>query len=56
MHDAFVEPSKRAADIIVPGHDEDEDVSLRRMELAMRVICNHLRMETTATTTTTTIG
>ena len=54
MHDAFVEPSKRVADIIVPGHDEDENVSLRRMELAMKVICNHLRMETAATTTTTT--
>lgn len=48
MHDAFVEPSKRAADIIVPGHDEDEEVSLKRMELAMRVICNHLRVETSA--------
>lgn len=48
MHEAFVEPSKNVADIIVPGHDEDENMSLRRMELAMRVICNHLRMETTA--------
>ena len=54
MHDAFVEPSKRVADIIVPGHDEDENVSLRRMELAMKVICNHLRMETAASTPTTT--
>ena len=27
------------------GHDEDEVVSRNKMELAMRVICNHLKME-----------
>ena len=46
MHDQFVEPSKHNADLIVHGHDEDEAVSRKRMELAMRVICNHLKMET----------
>ena len=45
MHDEFVEPSKRSADLIVHGHDEDEVVSRNKMELAMRVICNHLKME-----------
>eukprot|EP00571_Detonula_confervacea_P016853 CAMPEP_0172299372 /NCGR_PEP_ID=MMETSP1058-20130122/1718_1 /TAXON_ID=83371 /ORGANISM="Detonula confervacea, Strain CCMP 353" /LENGTH=246 /DNA_ID=CAMNT_0013008819 /DNA_START=24 /DNA_END=764 /DNA_ORIENTATION=+ len=46
MHNEFVEPSKHNADLIVHGHDEDEGVSRKRMELAMRVICNHLKMET----------
>ena len=45
MHNEFVEPSKHNADLIVHGHDEDEVVSRKRMELAMRVICNHLKME-----------
>ncbi|KAL7535204.1 hypothetical protein ACHAXR_006336 [Thalassiosira sp. AJA248-18] len=45
MHDEFVEPSKHNADLIVHGHDEDESVSRKRMELAKRVICNHLKME-----------
>lgn len=45
MHDEFVEPSKQNADLIVHGHDEDEVVSRKKMELAMRVICNHLKME-----------
>jgi len=38
-------PNAAAADLIVQGHDEDEIVSRKRMELAMRVICNHLRAE-----------
>mmetsp|Transcript_12360 Transcript_12360/g.30220 ORF Transcript_12360/g.30220 Transcript_12360/m.30220 type:complete len:244 (-) Transcript_12360:1194-1925(-) len=46
MHNQFVEPSKRNADLIVQGYDEDESVSRKRMDLAMRVICNHLKMET----------
>lgn len=45
MHDEFVEPSKKNADIIVHGHDEDEVVSREKMNVAMRVICNHLRLE-----------
>ncbi|KAL7465714.1 hypothetical protein ACHAXS_006118 [Conticribra weissflogii] len=46
MHDRFVEPSKRHADLIVHGHDdEDEEVGWKRMDLAVRVICNHLTME-----------
>lgn len=45
MHNEFVEPSKHNADLIVHGHDEDEAVSRKRMELAMRVISNHLKME-----------
>ena len=38
MHNEFVEPSKHNADLIVHGHDEDEAVSRKRMELAKRVI------------------
>lgn len=45
MHELFVEPSKNNADLIVHGHDEDEVVSRKRMELAMKVVCNHLKME-----------
>lgn len=45
MHELFVEPSKHNADLIVHGHDEDEVVSRKRMELAMKVVCNHLKME-----------
>jgi len=45
MHNEFVEPSKQNADLIVHGHDEDEVVSRKKMELAMRVISNHLKME-----------
>ncbi|KAL7514442.1 hypothetical protein ACHAXN_011884, partial [Cyclotella atomus] len=45
MHDEFVEPSKQNSDLIVHGHDEDEVVSRQKMDLAMRVICNHLKME-----------
>jgi uridine kinase len=45
MEAVFVEPSKQNADLIVHGHDEDELVSRQKMELAMRVICNHLRIE-----------
>jgi len=45
MHAEFVEPSKFNADLIVHGHDEDENVSWKRMELAKKVICNHLKME-----------
>ncbi|KAL3789921.1 hypothetical protein HJC23_010606 [Cyclotella cryptica] len=45
MHNEFVEPSKQNADLIVHGHDEDEVVSRDRMDLAMRVICNHLKLE-----------
>mmetsp|Transcript_21882 Transcript_21882/g.46203 ORF Transcript_21882/g.46203 Transcript_21882/m.46203 type:complete len:246 (-) Transcript_21882:182-919(-) len=45
MHEMFVEPSKNNADLIVHGYDEDETVSRKRMDLAMRVICNHLKME-----------
>jgi uridine kinase len=45
MNDEFVEPSKQNADLIVHGHDEDELISRQKMELAMRVICNHLRIE-----------
>jgi len=36
-------PNAAAADLIVQGHDEDEIVSRKRMELAIRVVCNHLR-------------
>lgn len=46
MHDKFVEPSKCNADFILHSHDEDESVSVKRMENTMRVICNHLKMET----------
>ena len=46
MHNQFVEPSKHNADLVVHGYDEDESVSRKRMELAMRVIVNHLKMET----------
>lgn len=47
MHNQFVEPSKHNADLIVHGwHDEDESVSRKRMDLAMRVIVNHLKRET----------
>lgn len=45
MHDEFVEPSKQNADLIVHGHDQDEAVSRQKMNLAMRVICNHLKAE-----------
>ena len=46
MHDEFVEPSKYNADLILHSYDEDENVSLKRMDIAMKVICNHLKMET----------
>ena len=46
MHNAYVEPSKKNADLLVHGHHEDEEVSRKRMALAMTVICNHLKMET----------
>ena len=46
MHDEFVEPSKFNADLILHSYDEDVSVSIKRMEIAMRVICNHLKMET----------
>jgi uridine kinase len=46
MHNQFVEPSKLNADLIVYGHHENNEVSKKRMELAMKVICNHLKMET----------
>jgi uridine kinase len=46
MHDEFVEKSKYNADLILYSYDEDEIVSLKRMENAIRVICNHLKMET----------
>ena len=46
MHNEFVEPSKLNSDLIVYGHHENTEVSKKRMELAMKVICNHLRMET----------
>ena len=47
MHNQFVEPSKHNADLIVHGwHDEAESVSRKRMDLAMRVIVNHLKRET----------
>ena len=46
MHVQFVEPSKQNADLIVHGYDKDEEVSKKKMELAMRIICNHLKMET----------
>ncbi|KAL7496448.1 hypothetical protein ACHAWT_008928 [Skeletonema menzelii] len=46
MHNQFVEPSKLNADLIVYGHHDNAEVSKRRMELAMTVICNHLKMET----------
>ena len=42
MHNEFVEPSKHNADLIVHGHDEDEVVSRKRMELAMRVIAAYV--------------
>ena len=45
MHDEFVEPSKSNADLIVHGHNEDDVVSRNKTELALRVICNHLKME-----------
>lgn len=45
MHNEFVEPSKQSADLIVHGHDDDETVSRQRMDLVMRVICNHLTVE-----------
>lgn len=46
MHDEFVEKSKYNADLILYSYDEDEDVSMKRMENAIKVICNHLTMET----------
>jgi len=46
MHNEYVEPSKKNADLLVQGHHEDEEVSRKRMALAMTVICNHLKMET----------
>ena len=46
MHNEFVEPSKHNADLIVHGHGDDESASRKRMELAMRVIYNHLKLET----------
>jgi len=46
MHNEFVGPSKKDADLIVHGHHENEEVSKKRMKLAMTVICNHLKMET----------
>jgi hypothetical protein len=46
MHDEFVEPSKYNADLILHSHDEDQGVSIKRMETAMVVICNHLKMVT----------
>jgi uridine kinase len=46
MHDEFVEPSKYNADLILHSYDEDESVSLKRMDVAMKVICSHLKMET----------
>mmetsp|Transcript_8128 Transcript_8128/g.17815 ORF Transcript_8128/g.17815 Transcript_8128/m.17815 type:complete len:262 (-) Transcript_8128:244-1029(-) len=45
MHNEFVEPSKRHADLVVHGHDEDEEIGWKRMDLAVRVICNHLTIE-----------
>ncbi|KAL9188189.1 hypothetical protein ACHAXT_006567 [Thalassiosira profunda] len=45
MHNQFVEPSKHNADLIVQGHDEDEIVSRKRMQLAMKVIVDHLKAE-----------
>ncbi|EED91695.1 predicted protein [Thalassiosira pseudonana CCMP1335] len=45
MHNEFVEPSKDNADLIVHGHAEDESVSRKRMDLAMRVICSYLQTE-----------
>jgi uridine kinase len=49
MHDEFVEPSKYNADLILHSYDEDQGISIKRMETAMRVICNHLKMETLGT-------
>ncbi|EJK45068.1 hypothetical protein THAOC_36337 [Thalassiosira oceanica] len=46
MHNEYVGPSKKNADLLVHGHHEDEEVSRKRMALAMTVICNHLKMET----------
>lgn len=46
MHNQFVEPSKLNADLIVYGHHDNTEVSKKRMDLAMKVICNHLKMET----------
>lgn len=46
MHNEFVEPSKLNSDMIVYGYHENSEVSKKRMELAMNVICNHLKMET----------
>ena len=40
MHEEFVEPSKRVADIIVHS-DNDDDSS----NVALRMITNHLKME-----------
>jgi hypothetical protein len=34
------------SDMIVYGYHENSEVSKKRMELAMNVICNHLKMET----------
>ena len=45
MHDEFVKPSKYNADLILYSYDEDEDVSMKRMENAIKVVCNHLKME-----------
>jgi hypothetical protein len=45
MHDEFVEPSKYNADLILNSYDEDKNVSFKRMDIAIKVICNHLKME-----------
>lgn len=51
MHDEFVEKSKYIADLILYSYDEDKNVSMKRMENAIKVVCNHLKMETGVTGT-----
>jgi uridine kinase len=41
MHELYVEPSKRVADIIVPSHQD----SKRGYTMALSLVCNHLRVE-----------
>lgn len=41
MHELYVEPSKRVADIIVPSHQDSKG----GFSTALTLVCNHLRVE-----------